>query len=143
VCRLLWPIKDGLSHEEAREAAKCFSTVMSAASIEFVLDWLESLEGTAQDTLFGALTSNLVLQKQHMAAPLVRTGPRPFPYDSVTAEKAEDMAQWISFDEYRRRIAPRLLALERAESPPKTLSLVIKEWGIAERDTPWVAAAPH
>ena len=143
VCRLLWPIKDGLSPEEASEAAKCFSPLMSTATIEFILDWLESRDGTAEDTLFAGLATNLALQKRHMASPLVRTGLRPFPSGSVTDEEAREMAQWISFEEYRRRIAPRLLALEQAEPPPKTMSLVIHEWGIAVRDLSEISPTPQ
>jgi hypothetical protein len=143
VNRLLWPIKDRLSLEDASEAAKCFYGLMSAATIEFVVDWLESLEGSDQDALFGDLVSNLVLHKRHMATPRVRTGLRPFPTDGVKDEEARDTEQWISFEEYRRRIAPRLLALEQAEPPPKTMSAVIQEWGIAERDLSGIVPAPH
>jgi hypothetical protein len=116
---------------------------MSAATIDFILDWMEGLEGDAPDVLFGALASNLIQQKRHAARPLVRTGLRPFPTNSVSDEEYEAISKWVPFETYVRTVASRLLALERAEPPPKTMSLVIQKWGIAERDLSWIEAAPH
>lgn len=134
VCRLLLDVRDELSLDQALEAGGCWSGTMSAASIEFILGWLESLEGRDQDVLFGNLAANLVLQKRHATMPMVMTGTRPFPVTSVTPKEHGAMMKLVPFEQYRERIAPRLLALERMETPPKSMSAVISTWGIAERD---------
>jgi hypothetical protein len=134
VCKLLWPLKDSLSPEEANEAACCPNGFIYSATVEFMLDWLEEREGNREDRLFGSLASGLILQKRVMMHPFVSTGLRPFPVNSVTPEEFRAMQQWIPFDEYAKSVAPRMLALERAEEPPKAMSLVISAWGIGERD---------
>jgi hypothetical protein len=131
LCKLLWPLKDRLSHEEAREAAQCTSGIVSAATIDFVLDWMEGLEGTAEDALFGSLASHLGLQRRHMQAPLVATGLRPFPVTSVTPEEHRAMQKFIPVADYVASLAPRLIALAEAEPEPKTMPLILREWGIA------------
>jgi hypothetical protein len=134
VCRLLRDTKNDLSRDQAEEAARCWSGVMSAATVEFVVDWLESLEGGFEDTLFAGLVSNLLLQKRDMQVPMVTTGMLALPIESVSPEERLAMAKFIPFDDYCRRIAPRLLALESKEAHPKTMSMVISSWGIADRD---------
>jgi hypothetical protein len=130
LCKLLWPLKETLSPQGAKEAAQCTSGVVSAATIEFVIDWLEGLEGTGDDALFGDLASHLILQRRHMQTKFVTTGLRPFPVTSVSDEEFRAMLQLIPAAAYVDRIAPRLLALERAEPEPKVIPLVLREWGI-------------
>ncbi len=131
LCRLLWPIKDQLSYEEANEAAQCTSGFLGAATIDFVLDWMEGLEGTGEDALFGSLVSHLILQRRHMIKPFVATGERPFPVTSATPEEAHAMAKWIPFEDYLDRVAPRLIALATEEPEPRCLPEVLRAWGIA------------
>ena len=133
VCHLLHPLRHTLSSEEVREVAGCTTGFISASTFEFIVDWLESLEGDDQDVVFGSLASNLALQRRHAAIPSVATGFRPFPVDSVTSDERRAMIKWVPLEDYTRRIAPRLLALERSEPEPKAMSVVISEWGIAER----------
>jgi len=131
LCKLLWPLKDQLSFEQANEAAQCTSGFVSAATIEFVLDWMEGLEGTAEDALFGSLAAHLGLQRRHMRVPLVATGQRPFPVTSVTPEERRAMQQLVPVEDYINRIAPRLLALAQSEPEPKAMPLILRLWGIA------------
>jgi hypothetical protein len=116
---------------------------VSAATIEFILDWLEGLDNADQGVLFGNLGANLVLQKRHMTAPLVATGLRPFPVTSATPREQRYMAKWIPFEDYSRRVAPRLFALEQAESAPKVMSAVIVAWGLGERDLSGLPGLDH
>jgi len=136
LCRLLWPLKDELSYDQAREAARCFTDQMSAAAVEFILDWLEIELKSSDGLLFGGLVSNLLYQREYMEEPVVITGIQPFPTSSVSAEEHRAMLKLIPFQEYSRKVAPRLLALERAEPTPKLMSYVIHRWGVAKRDLP-------
>jgi hypothetical protein len=131
LCKLLWPLKDQLSYEEANEAAQCTSGFVSAATIDFVLDWMEGLDGAAEDALFGSLASHLGLQRRHMQVPFVATGLRPFPVTSVTPDEYRAMRKWIPVEDYVANLAPRLLALAQAEPEPKAMPLILREWGIA------------
>jgi len=106
-----------LSFEEANEAAQCTSGFVSAATIDFVLRWLEGLEGATDDALFGSLVSHLVLQRRHMQSSLIATGLRPFPVTGVTPEEQRAMLKLIPLEEYVISIAPRLLALAQADFP--------------------------
>jgi hypothetical protein len=131
LCKLLWPLKDRLSYDEANEATQCTTGFISAATIDFVLSWLEGLEGTCDDRLFGSLAAHLGLQRRHMQMPFVATGPRPFPVTSVTPEELRTMQKLIPIEDYVNSVAPRMLALARAEPEPKALSFVLRKWGIA------------
>jgi hypothetical protein len=131
LCKLLWPLKDQLSFEEANQAAQCTSGFVSAATIDFVLRWLEGLEGATDDALFGSLVSHLVLQRRHMQSSLIATGLRPFPVTGVTPEEQRAMLKLIPLEEYVTSIAPRLLALAQAEPEPKIMPDVLRAWGIA------------
>jgi hypothetical protein len=134
VCALLKPLIGQLSLDDARQLGGLTTGMISAATIDFILNWMEGLEGEAHDVLFGALASNLIQQKRRAVSPLVRTGLRPFPINSVSDEEQDAISKWVPFETYARTIAPRLLALELAEPPPKVMSAVIHTWGIAERD---------
>jgi hypothetical protein len=130
LCKLLWPLKDQLSSEEVNEAAQCTSGFVAAATIDFVLRWMEGLEGTREDALFGSLASHLVLQRRHMQPPFVATGLRAFPVTSMTDAERMALAKCIPIEEYTASIAPRLLALERVEPEPKLMPMILREWGI-------------
>jgi hypothetical protein len=132
-----------MSVDEAAGLEACATGFMSAATIEFILDWMEALDGDGQDVLFGNLASNLVLQKRHAAVPFVMTGLRAFPVDSLSNGQAKAIGKWVPFEQYVRSIAPRLLALERTEPAPKTMSVVIHTWGIAERSLSEFMIEPH
>ncbi|MBL6459374.1 hypothetical protein JMJ55_29080 [Belnapia sp. T6] len=131
VCRLLWPLKDELDDDEANEASLCFTGILSAATIEFQLGWLEGMEGDGQDRRFGVVASGLALQRRIMKVPFVMTGQRPFPVASVSPEEQMRMQRPVPIDEYTVSIAPRLLALERTEPEPKVMPEVLAIWGLA------------
>jgi hypothetical protein len=129
VCDLILHLRDTLSTEEVQEAVNCCSTSLSAAAIEFELSWLE--EGNLDEATFGLVASGLVLQRRAAEAPEVVTGEQSFPVWSVKPEEGLAMQRRISIGEYVERIKPRLYALEKSEPPPKIMSKVIAEWGLA------------
>jgi hypothetical protein len=131
VCALLVPLRDSLTDFEANEVARCFTGLVSAATTEFLLDWLEGLNGDAQDRRFGKVASGLALLRRGMQWPVAMTGERPFPWKSVTPEEQRRMARFIPIEEYTERIAPRLRALERREPEPKVMTHVLEVWGVS------------
>jgi hypothetical protein len=50
---------------------------------------------------------------------------------SVEQDEQIQMARLIGIDEFTAGIAPRFLALERTESEPKIMPLVLETWDIA------------
>lgn len=140
VCRLLIPLRDELTREEIDEAVKCHTGFVSAATIDFLLDWLEGMDGDAQDGHFGSVASGLVLARRSMLVPKVATGRRPFPFASASQTKVEAMRAFIDIKDYTSRIAPRLRALERTEPEPKVMPAVMEVWGVdgAPPATSWL-----
>jgi hypothetical protein len=130
VCKLLLPYRDRLSQDEAKEAAQCTTGFVHAATIEFVLAWMEGLDATTEDALFGSLASHLGLQRRHMQIPFVATGLRPFPVTSVTPSEQQAMLELIPVRHYLNSIAPRMLALERAEPETKVMPGILSLWEI-------------
>lgn len=112
---------------------------MSAATVDFYLDWLEAIGGS-NDDLYGAVTSGLVLHRRVRLVDLVTTGERPFPITALTPEVWNAISKPIPLAEYTQRIAPRLYALERSEAPPRIMPLVLMEWGLEPRTDPSEAA---
>jgi hypothetical protein len=130
VTRLLVPLRDRLALDEVATAMRASTGAMSAASVEFVLDWLEGLDGDPTDGLFGTVASGLVNVRRRLKAPLVMTGLRPFPVSSVTPEEHARVARPIGIDDFTAQIGPRLLDLERTEPEPKIMPVVFETWGI-------------
>jgi hypothetical protein len=131
VCQLLLPLRDGLMDYEARAAVGCCTGYLHASTIEFLLDWLEGMNGNASDGLFGIVAGGLGYARKLMQEPFVATGERPFPGTSVTPEEGRRMARKVSIDEYTAGIAPRLRALERSEPDPKVMPQILKIWGVS------------
>jgi hypothetical protein len=130
LCRVLWPLKDSLEEAEVREAMRCHTGFLSAATTDFLVSWLLGMDGDARDSLFGHIASGLALQRRDMRVPLVMTGERPFPVTSVSPEEQHRMQSFIPIEEFTRRITPALLQLERTEPEPKVMPSVLAIWGI-------------
>jgi hypothetical protein len=134
VCRLLVPLRDTLSLDAAREAIKCSTGFLCAATVEFYIDWLEGMLG--DESMFDTVASGLTLLKRASRTDQVFTGYRPFPMLCVTPEEAIAMACPIPVNHYVRRIAPRLYALKRSESPPRIMPQVPATWGLEPSSDP-------
>ena len=136
VCHLLAPLRDRLDSTAIDEAIKCGTGLIHAASIEFYLDWMESLDADYFDGRFGAIASGLVLLKRQHQVDWVSTGRRPFPVRSADEGEWMKIANPIGVDAYAKRIAPRLYGLERSEPPPRIMPHVLKEWGLEPSTDP-------
>ena len=145
VCKLLWPIKSLLTEDGVNIAVKCSTGFLYSASFEFEIDWLEEMEGNSHYELFGIVASGLVLQKRNNKFDGVFTGQRQFPSpkNPTPAEQEQNLklAKAVSIEEYTKRIAPRLHALERNEPPPRIMPRVLIEWNLTPATDPSEAAS--
>lgn len=136
VCRLLLPLRDKLARRSVNDVAKSNTGSMSAATVDFYIDWLASI-GTTNDDLYGAVASGLGLHRRHNRTNVVLTGERPFPYGAeTTPEQFKALVQPMPLSEYTERIAPRLYALERSEAPPRIMPHILAEWGLEPSTDP-------
>jgi hypothetical protein len=134
VCDLIRPIRDTLSDDEVNEASLTTSAFLHAETIIFILDWLETLEGSDQDRVFGSLVSSLILRRRHMKTPRVATGLRPFPYASVSDDEAIAMLGLIPVEHFIARIRGRMIALAETEPEPRLMPGALKAWGLGRED---------
>jgi hypothetical protein len=145
VCKLLWPLRGQLDNAAVNIAVKCSTGFLYSASVEFEVDWLEEMDGDVEDGLFGIVASGLALQKRSNQYQDVVTGRRIFPIPKAPTPKEQehfrDLARLVPLEEYTKRIAPRLYALERTEPPPRVMPHVLVEWGLKPVTDPSEAAA--
>jgi hypothetical protein len=126
VCDLLIPLRDSFDQDALREVVQCSNGLVHSATAEFYLDWLEGVQGTT----FDLVASGLGLLKKRSQIDQVYTGHRPFPTRGITLEQWNAAHKPIPLADYVKRIAPRMYALERAESPPRIMPHVLTDWGI-------------
>jgi hypothetical protein len=130
VCDLLIPLRDSLDRIAVRNAVKCSTGFMHSAVVEFYLDWLEGMDGTDQDGIFGSVASGLGLLGKKSQSDQVYTGYRPFPTRGATPEQWKTLQKPIALANYVKRIANRMYALERSEPPPRIMPHVLTAWGL-------------
>ena len=109
VCKLLWPIKDILDKDAVNVAVNCSTGFLYSASVEFEIDWLEKMKGSADNDLFGIVASGLVLQKRKNTYDGVFTGQREFPVcknpTSEDQKRIRALAKPIAIEDYTKQIA--------------------------------------
>ncbi len=134
VCNILWQYRHDLSEEELAIAVTCNTGALYSASVEFELDWMESIEGDTSDGIFGLLASGLTLQFKNNQYSEVFCGQRQFPINknpsNLDRAHARNLAKPIDIAAYINTIAPRLYALARAEPPPRVMPDVLSAWGL-------------
>jgi hypothetical protein len=130
VCDLLISLRDSLDRDAMNNAVNCSTGFIHSATADFYLDWLEGLEGSDQDGVFGIVASGLGLLKKRSRIDQVCTGHRPFPTRGATPEDWKASQKPIPLAEYVQRISRRMYALERAEPPPRIMPHVLTEWGL-------------
>lgn len=134
VCKLIWPLRDQLEKEDVRIAINCTTGFLYSACVEFEIDWLEEMDGDVEDGLFGIVASGLARQIRQNQFEFVFTGERRFPMlrhpTPADQERTRELAMPIPVEEYTKRIAPRLYALERTEPPPRVMPLVLAAWDL-------------
>jgi hypothetical protein len=140
LCKLLWPLRHQLDAAAVGEAINCSTGFLYSACVDFEIKWLEEMEGDSRDGLFGHVAAGIALQKRMNRYDVVVTGERPFPFPKISSpkdqERLREMGNPISIDEYTKRIAPRLYALERTEPPPRVMPRVLMEWGLKPLSEP-------
>ena len=130
VTKLLWQTRSFLSVDEVHEAMGRQTGMIAEASVYFLLDWLESLEGDATDRLFGSLSWGLVHVHRSSSGLIVRLGQRLIPSLLENGDVAPIGFDYMPLDQFAEKIAPRLFALERSEREPKVMPSVLVEWGL-------------
>jgi hypothetical protein len=137
VCSLLLPLRDSLTRAEILDATLCCTGLLHASSVEFLLGWLEEMQGDRRDSLFAPVAAGLGLLRKTMREPFVSTGERAFPVTGITAEEQDRMARKVSIEEYTERIAPRLRTLawmepiSKEDPGLKVMPDVLAFWGVA------------
>lgn len=146
VCRLIRPLRDLLDAEEVGVAIQCTTGFLYSSSVEFEIDWLEEMDGDEADRLFGIVASGLTNQVRQNRQDVVFTGGErsfPIPHGNPTDTEVEEnrkRAKLVPVEEYARRIAPRLYALERTEPPPRIMPHVLAAWNLPSVTDPREAA---
>lgn len=134
VCDLLRPLRDRLTSAEARVVVTSTSGFVHSTVVEFEIEWLESMNGDVDDHRFDIVASGLAQQKLKNELDVVFTGGiRSLPSPSPGLPGHPEVSGPIPVDEYARRIAPRLHALESVEPPPRMMSYVLETWNLAPR----------
>lgn len=98
-----------------------------ACQVEFLLDWLEALVETGDDSTFGAVAAGLYTIAQRGGP--VEDAERVFPVWSTDDEHSIYLAEW-SIEEFGRRIEPRLRDIAQREHDLKIIPLVMQQWGL-------------
>jgi hypothetical protein len=123
-----------LPGDAVQVAARLNSGFLTDAQVQFWLDWAEELvdqRDPESESIFGSVASALALCRRGCRIGKVVRIRRPTPF--WKHERAVEGLQEWPLDAYARRIAPRLYALEAAESPPRIFSVVLTEWGLEPR----------
>lgn len=123
-------MRGDLSLEEVNQAVRIRTGFLSAATMEFLLDWMEECRRDNDDHVFGALAASMVNQLSAARAPEVMTGQRAIPPSAFSPAIQEHMAAWVPLAVYAEQIAPRLHALDAAEPEPKVMPAVLHAWGL-------------
>jgi hypothetical protein len=129
VCGLLRSERRSLSNDEARVVCGPGSGFVFAATVDFLIDWLEDAERTMDESLYGLVAAALGNLPRGAVMPTVVSGRRRFPVDPG-GEILEEGFQNIPIDEYAKTIEPRLRKIARREPPPQVMPLVLGAWGI-------------
>ncbi len=133
--RRLLPMLRGcweLLGEEGRDAlAKVGSGFATAGLIEFFVDWLES---TDNEDIFGTIAGTLARLRHVARGGKVYDIERQLPVNPTNKENPIRVLNTWSFEEYGRRLRPRLERLAEGESEPKVIPVLIRHWIEAEEE---------
>jgi hypothetical protein len=122
-------LRQYLKREDVLVAVQAYSGFMSHAGIQFWLSWAEEVvENEDLEGIFGSITSALTIIPNRATESIVRDVERVFPCTDAEVSVVE-LKKWDK-PEYAKYIAPRLYALEKAETPPKLFSYVLHCWNL-------------
>jgi hypothetical protein len=129
----LLSVRDLLEPEEVDQAVRIRTGFLSAATIEFYLDWMEERLQVSDERIFGALAAGMHNQITAARVPAVLTGQRAIPPGVLPPDVEEKQEAWVPLSAYAQQIAPRLLALHEAETEPKLMPEVLEAWGVMDQ----------
>jgi hypothetical protein len=127
----LLKVRDQLEPNEVDQAVRIHTGFVSAATIEFYVDWMEERLQVSDERIFGALAAGMHNQISAARVPAVLTGQRAIPPGALPEDVEERMEAWVPLASYAAQIAARLRALEAAETHPKLMPEILEAWGLA------------
>jgi len=101
-------------------------------TVEFLLSWLEDEAATPDTPSFGVVAATMARAGLHAAEHGVVRVERAFPViDAPESAPFQVLEEW-TLDEFRPRVAARLLRLASGDNPPPMTVSVLRCWGLAE-----------
>jgi hypothetical protein len=98
---------------------------------------MEQLTGDFDDKTFGTAALALSLMKTNMKIPFFLTGHRPLGMGPAASDmQSTDSAETLTPNDVGQKYADRLFALEAKEASPKTMSHVLRLYGLEPRAAP-------
>jgi hypothetical protein len=127
-------LKGLLTKEDVRSAARIRTGFTANAQVEFWLTWAEELVNDRSPTAeanFGSVASALAWQARDNKSREVVEVERRYP--SYKHQSPIVVIDRWPIGDYALKIAPRLYALEAAETEPRLFSTVLRVWGLIPR----------
>jgi hypothetical protein len=128
VMELVKGLRHSLSRDEVETITQCWSGYLYSATIEFIVSWLEDLDGDYDDAIFGNLAAYLCRLVCDAREPLVQSIERVFP---STRENCIHILNAWPIEEYATLLAPRLQKIARKENEPRVMQHVLEAWGVS------------
>ena len=128
VNKVLWPIRDRLVGPDLDAAVRVRTGRLSAAVVDFLLDWMEQMPAAQRESRFNPLAAALVNHRSAGMVPLVARGGRIWPVREATPEQEDEAADYVALAWFARSILPRLEALREIAPEPDVIDYVIQAW---------------
>jgi hypothetical protein len=129
VCDLIKRGRRQLTEVETRIVCSPGTGYLFAATIKFLIGWLEEVESEDNESKYGLVAAAIGNLPRGAIRPVVGSGRRKFPVDPQ-GEVFEDGFRDIPLDQYAQRIGPYLREIARREPPPQVMPLVLAAWGL-------------
>lgn len=129
IVRYLFTERGALRREDIPHFAKTKTGFVHAASVEFWIDWLDTLPGDLQDLFFGRVAAGLVNERMDAVLPFVDDIERVYPAWLAPEMPIRVLRSW-TLSAYAQHIAPRLRAIREKEEEPRVMDDVMWEWGV-------------
>jgi hypothetical protein len=101
-------------------------------TVEFLLSWLEHEAATPDTPSFGVVTATMARAGMHAAEHGVVQVERTLPVIDAPEDQAFTIVCEWPLEQYRTRVAARLLRLASHGTPPPMLVSVLRCWGLTE-----------
>jgi hypothetical protein len=129
ILRTVFEERGVLRRWDMSDLAQTKTRFLHAASIEFWMDWLDTLPGDETDPFFGTVAAALVNERLQALLPFVDDIERVYPAWLAPDEPVRVVQHW-TLNEYVKQIAPRLRAIHAREEEPRVMDDVLMEWGV-------------